>query len=522
VYKNRVVDTKRGIYMRSKTILFIFLIVFAVVFSAISFPVQAKPARQWASDRKVPGYLEDTFTPFLLADQNRTVHAFTSQWIDDGSRRLAVVYRKWSLAGGWTRPIDVLLAPSGSATFLGAFLDVSGTIHVIFAQGENRRVDVYYSYARVEAADSASAWSAPVLIGPGLSGVNSAAMSGDLLGNLAVIYSGSLDGSGVYAVHSSDAGRDWSDPIQLFTPKTSDLTPYSLRLFSGREKQIQAAWNVVSALGVDEELYFSTYDIEAANWAKPTELEKRVEYPEYFGPSFPAIVDNGNEIVIMYNGGNPFTGLPVGYGRPVQRVTVSTNGGQSWSEAINPFPFHVGRSGEHSLALDGVGRPHALFVQRIETLVDGQYSIVGGIWHSIFENGSWTNPDRFVTTYSPHDVRSIIVQGNVLLVVWREDPGEGTHGVWYSYYVLDVPELPVVPISTINPPTAVTNNNMVDVNHTPVALIETSTPVKLTDSQREILDGSSNPANPIIIGMIPVIIVLAGVVLMYKYFRVRS
>jgi hypothetical protein len=522
VYKNKVVDDMRGVHMSSKTILFIFIIVFVAVFSAISFPVQAKPVRQWASDRKVPGYLEDTFTPFLFADQNRTVHAFTSQWIDDGSRRLAVVYRKWSLTGGWTRPIDVLLAPSGSATFLGAFLDVSGTLHVIFAQGENRKVDVYYSYARVETADSASAWSTPVLIGPGLSGVNSAAMSGDQQGNLAVIYSGSLDGSGVYAVHSTDTGRDWSDPVQLFTPKTSDLTPYSLRLFFGREKQFQAAWNVVSSLGVDEELYFSNYDIESGNWAKPVELEERTDSPDYFGPSFPAIVDNGDEIVIMYNGGNPFAGLPVDYGRPVQRVTVSTNGGQSWSEAINPFPFHVGRSGEHSLALDGVGRPHALFVQRIETLVDGQYSIVGGIWHSVFENGSWTNPDRFVTTYSPHDVRSIIVQGNVLLVVWREDPGEGTHGVWYSYYVLDVPELPVVPISTINQPTAVTSNNIVDVNNTPVTLIETSTPVKLTDSQREILDGSSNPANPIIIGMIPVVIVLASVLLMYRYFRVRQ
>ena len=154
--------------------------------------------------------------------------------------------------------------------------------------------------------------------------------------------------------------------------------------------------------------------------------------------------------------------------------------------------------------------------------MDGQYSIVGGIWHSVFENGSWTNPDRFVTTYSPHDVRSIIVQGNVLLVVWREDPGEGMHGVWYSYYALDVPELPVVPISTINPPTAVAGNNIVDVNNTPVALLETSTPVKLTDSQREILDGSSNPANPIIIGMIPVVIVLASVLLMYRYFRVRQ
>ena len=245
-----------------------------------------------------------------------------------------------------------------------------------------------------------------------------------------------------------------------------------------------------------------------------------MEYPDYFGPSFPSIVDNGSEIVIMYNGGNPFTGRPVAYGRPVQRVTISTNGGQSWSESFNPFPFHVGRSGEHSLALDGTGRPHALFVQRIETEVDGKYSIVGGIWHSIFENGSWTNPDRFVTTYSPHDVRSTIVQGNVLLVVWREDPGEGAHGIWYSYNVLDVPELPIVPFATLDSPMTLNPTQAVLIT-TPVAPTESPTPVKLTDSQRQNLSSGANPANPIIIGMIPVVIVLAGVLLMYKYFRVR-
>jgi len=508
----------RGSTLRWHNVPFILLIVFITAFSAISAPVRAQPADLWASDRKVPGYLDDTFTPFLLADQNRTVHAFTSQWVDDGTRKLAVVYRKWSLAGGWTRPVDVLLGFSGNATFLGAFLDVSGIMHVIFGQGENRNVNIYYSYARVEVADSASAWSVPVLIGPGLSSVNSAALSGDAQGNLVVIYSGNVDGSGVYAVHSSDAGRAWSVPIQVFAPRVSDLTPYSLRLFSGRESQIQAAWNVVTALGVDEELYFSTYDIASGDWTKPVQLEERVDYPEYFGPSFPSIVDNGDEIVIMYNGGNPFSGRTVGYGRPVQRVAVSTNGGQTWSQSINPFPFHVGRSGEHSLALDGAGRPHALFVQRIEQEVEGKYSVIGGIWHSVFENGSWTNPDRFVTTHSPHDVRSIVVQGNVLLVVWREDPGEGEHGVWYSYSVLDTPELPVVTPPAAGVPT-LENSTSVE---TPLPSIATATRAKLTDNQREIPADSASPSSPIVIGLIPVIVILLGVIVAYRVIRTRQ
>ena len=303
-----------------KLISSILIVVFMAVVIGVSFPVQAQPGHQWVADRRVPGYLDDTFTPYLLADQNRTVHAFASQWIDDGDRRLAIIYRKWSLSGGWTRPVDVLLAPSGNAVFLGAFLDLSGTLHIIFGQGENGNFNIYYSFASAESADAVDAWSAPVIIGPGLSGIYSAALSGDENGNLIVIYSGNIFENGIYTIHSSDAGRKWSEPVQLFVPKTSDLTPYSLRLASGSEKQIQATWNVVTSLGVDEELYFSSYDITSGIWTKPVELDFRPEIPDYFGPSFPSIVDNGKEVVIMYNGGNPSSGRPVGVGRPVQET----------------------------------------------------------------------------------------------------------------------------------------------------------------------------------------------------------
>ena len=148
-----------------------------------------------------------------------------------------------------------------------------------------------------------------MIIGPGLSGVNSAALSGDERGNLVVIYSGNMDGSGVYAVQSADTGRTWSDPLQIFAPNDLQFTPYSLCLTAAREKQIQAAWNVVSPLGVDEELYFSNYDIASGKWTKPVELDKRVDVPDYFVRSFPAIVDTSDEIVIMYNGHTLFSGV---------------------------------------------------------------------------------------------------------------------------------------------------------------------------------------------------------------------
>jgi hypothetical protein len=501
-----------------------------LIFPGISdFVVQAQPAQQWLADQKVPGYLDDTFTPFLLADQNRTVHAFASQWIDDGGRRQAIVYRRWSLASGWTRPVDVLLAPSGNAAFLSAFLDASGIIHVIFASGEGSKAVIYYANAPAAVANSIFAWSNPQVIGINVSGVNSSAFSGDGKGNLVVIYSGNRDGNGIYAIRSIDGGQTWSEVAPMFLTQNTELVPYSLRLFRGPDGQIRATWNIVTNLGEDEQLYFASYDVLTDTWTRPVELDQRIDLPEYFGPSFPAIVDNGKEIVVMYNGGNPFPGLPVKLGRPVQRVTISTNGGQTWNDPAVPFPFHVGRSGEHSMALDGTGTAHALFVQRIETEVDGAYSIIGGIWHSAFREGSWSNPDRFVTTYAPHDVRSIVVQGNVLLVVWRQDPGEGQHGIWYSYSILDVPELPVVPLPTVdlgdlpvaNLSEMLTAQIPPDQNTGVPTVVATPT-VGLTDQQRELLASNSSPAMPFVVGLIPAVVVLIIVVLLYRVLQARQ
>lgn len=521
--------THHEFHFKKRLLSFLCLLVCLLVIAGTSdFSVQAQPVRQWLADQKVPGYLDDTFTPLLIVDQNRTVHAFASQWINDGGRRQGIVYRRWSLAGGWTRPVDVLLASSGNAVLLGASLDASGTFHVIFANGEERKAVIYYASAPADLADSVFGWSNPEVIGTGVSGVNSAAISGDGKGNLVVIYSGNSDGNGVYVLHSADSGQTWSDVVPLFLTQDAELLPYSLRLFPDPSGQIRAAWNIVTILGVDEQLYFASYDIATASWTRAMELDQRINLPDYFGPSFPAIVDNGHEIVIMYNGGNPFPGLPVKLGRPMQRVTISTNGGQTWNDPVVPFPFHVGRSGEHAMTLDGAGNPHALFVQRIENEINGEYSIIGGIWHSVFENSSWSNPDRFVTTYAPHDVRSVVVQGNVLLVVWRQDPGEGQHGIWYSYSILDVPESPVVPLPTVDPGSlpAATRSAMptAAVLQDPGtgALDAAATPtLGLSAQQRERLTSNSNPALPFVIGLVPAIVVLIIIVLIYRVLRVR-
>ncbi|MEZ4618585.1 MAG: hypothetical protein R2867_24140 [Caldilineaceae bacterium] len=399
-------------------------------------------ALHWAPDGQVPGYREDTFPPFLLADQNRTIHAFADQAVRDGDRQKAIIYRQWTLQNGWTTPIDILLLPNnGSTQTYGAFLDTTGVIHIAFWGSGLQSSDLYYAQAPATEAYRAPAWSTPKSIGAEANTPASGALAGDDKGNLVIIYSGTLAGNGVYATQSTDGGASWTAPLPIFLTYDPTLVPFSLHSYLDHAGQLHAVWNIVSATGVDEALYYARLDVAQQQWSEPIRLDKRIEKAGFW-PLISAITGYDDTVVIMYNSGNPATDGPVEEGRPIQRVRLSNNGGQSWSEPIGPFAQQLGRSGEHALVSDSNNNIHTIFMQRIETKVDGQETVIDGPWHSELRGTQWRDATNFPTMIAPHDMRAVVSQGNVLLTVWREDPGAGKSGVWYSYALLNAPELP--------------------------------------------------------------------------------
>jgi len=488
-----------------------FTVILLAAIEASRFSIAAQGPYQWSPDQQVLGYLDDTFTPYMIADQNRTVHAFANQWVGEEDHQLAIVYSQWTLEAGWTAPVDILLSPSGEARVQGAFLDQAGTMHLIFwGGGDFQGANIYYSSAPAANAGRAPAWSAPRLVGA-RAGTSSCALAGDDQGNLVVIYSGNIEGNGVYAIRSSDAGDSWSEPTPVFLTYDPERVAYSLGLYMGPSGQLHAAWNVVTSLGVDVSAHYARLDVESGQWSDPIVLEeKTVDDEGYFGPSFPSISGSGDSVVVMYNSGNPDEGGYVGFGRPVQRSRLSNDGGRTWREPITPFPRHLGRSGEHALTVDGEGVVHALFIQRIESSVDGKYTIIGGIWHSELRDGRWSEPDRFIATHPPHDVRAVVSQGNLLLAAWREDPGSGQHGIWYSYATLNVPELPVVsvpsPSATRVPTTPTAPGPTAIPSHRPPSISQGDVPMAALD----------NPAKPLMWGVVPVVLLIVGIIVVHQ------
>jgi hypothetical protein len=105
-----------------------------------------------------------------------------------------------------------------------------------------------------------------------------------------------------------------------------------------------------------------------------------------------------------------------------------------------------------SFAIDSNNVMHAFFGQRNN---DNNH----GMWHIIWLGNSWSNSESIVRGpqirdaiggegFDPRSANAVISNGNVLLVTWGTDGAAGENGAWYSYTILDTPELPLVPLPT--------------------------------------------------------------------------
>jgi hypothetical protein len=488
-------------------------LIFCSILAALpGMTVNAQGESPWMPDQRIPGYLDDTFTPFLLADQNGNVHAFASQSLEAGGTT-GIVYRSWNLERGWTTPVDILLAPYGNAIMQGAFLDSEGVLHLVFFGGDGTATSIYYSYAPLESADSIQAWATPIIIGDDAIAPPYAVLTGDGAGNLVMIYTGKIDGGGVYSAHSSDSGLTWSRPAPVYLVDNQELIPFSLRLYQGSDRQVHAVWSVVTSLGVDISLHYAKFKLETSEWTSAIVLNKRLQGQEdFFGPSFPSLVDNGSELIVMYNNGSPLPTHRAGLGRPVQMVSVSNDNGDTWEPPTVPFIKHEGRSGEHILVQDSDHVVHALFVQRTA----GDAEILGGIWHSEYQNGYWSDPSRFIPTYDAHDLRAVVSQGNILLLVWRADPGVGVHGIWFTYKILDSKALPIESYPTrhveVVGPTDPTALPVLSATRPPL-------PAELMDQP---LIGLTNPGSSFGFGVIIVSLILVVILIIFGISRNRQ
>lgn len=453
----------------------------------------AQESAGWPSDKSIPDYQAETDTPVLVVDQNRTVHAFSSQWLEDSGKSIkAVVYNQWTLEKGWTAPIDILLSPlKEEARVLDAVLDENGIMHVIFYGGDETEANVYYSQAPATRAGQAQAWSRPRLVGMDANSPNVGGLAEDGEGNLVIVFSGRREGNGLYTLFSADGGASWTAPEPTFLTYGGTF-PFILKLHRGDSGTVHAVWDVRDEGGNGRQINYAQLAPGSRQWRGPVRLATA---ESGYGVLIPTITEHDGELFVAYSG-----------------VTLirSRDGGLTWSEPARPFQ-QTGVNGIMSFVEDSGGRLHLLWSQRISGAPD-----IHGVWHSLWQDGRWTEPEPVVSgpavpdktgnaAFDPYDVGAVVSQGNMLLVTWRQDPGLKGNGVWYSYLRLDTPELEVVLLPEIAAEVAPTAVSVQQGQPTPVPTPNTAVtgPVRATE-----IVGIRNPVAPIMLGVLPVVAML--------------
>jgi len=409
---------------------------FGMIWRPIHAQVQPGEELRWSQPQRIPGYSDTVRTPYLISDSTGTVHALVSEWVgEDGSDSvLAVTYRRWSPQEGWTPSIDVLLSPAGQARAQGGFLDAQGMLHAIFWGGVDFDAAIYYSRAHALYADRAQAWSEPLAIGPGAVAPDNATIFGNEMGQLAVVYSGNLDGisNNLYIVFSSDNGENWTAPQPIFITYSRELWPSALNVFVEADKRAHLTWGVANRTGNSEAVYYLQIDLETQTWTEPFQLAQAIGYEA----DTPSVIVYDDEILVVYHNDRPTT-------RWMRR---SADGGLTWTEPVRLFP-HVGSNGPASFAVDSGGTLHMFFGGRVGD------PAVHGMWHTVWRQGNWSPPQPIVSGplragFDPSFARAVVVRGNLIFVAWMTDPGNERRGTWFTYASVDSPASPYRPLPT--------------------------------------------------------------------------
>jgi len=467
----------------------------------------------WAAQRKIPHYLDNTEEPpYLVADQNHTVHAFNSQPLELAEEKSprAIFYRQWTMENGWTKPNDILYDESSLDTLLvGAVSDKTGVVHLVLQKSIG---DLYYTRAFLPEASSPEAWTYPLLIArsslpmrPGISNIGAIAV--DSTGkNLLVVYSGTEYGDGLYYVLSTDQGITWTPPYPVFLAGEQGLIVADPELILSESGSFHAVWTTLNDTGFGGPGYYSRFDSGINAWSDPMELDVP-------GIRTPSIVEHDSKLFVSYHhivsNGNWWRN--------------SNDSGQSWSYPNQVSPRHVGTNGGISFVVDSSNTLHGFFGERIDNNNHG-------MWHIVWTGSSWTNPEAVVKGrqiiddtgdegFDPRSARAAVSNGNVILVTWGTDGKAGLNGAWYSYKIFDTPELPT---QSWEIPTAPVEQNILSENPSATSVVIENTPVLAEHLKNKQPGFLQNPHNSILIGAIPAVLLLVGIILLRIFYHYRN
>jgi hypothetical protein len=433
--------------------------------------------------------------PRVLADQSGHVHAFWTYGELARGNSVEYIfediyYTRWD-GTAWTPALDIIASPQ--ALYPRATTDSTGNLHLLWKADR-----LYYSQAHSSEAGTALGWTKPVSMR-----LESGQILADSAGRLHL--ASANESFWPYYQTSADHGATWSAPVSIAAPSKEISAVLDFNLAVSDDGTIHVVWDEYQLpdgwppIGV----FYSQSTDGGETWLNPVELAGE-GYDDVN-----IVVGDDDTIHVAWNG---MAGVGGRYHR------WSGDGGRSWSETamITPNGF---TEGPPQLILDRAGTLHFL-------TTSGQR-----VWYSFWQNGRWAE-----LTYLPSGdesniprvgqavsakVRHIespamtLSEGNRLHVVFYDRrPEERRSYIWYTTKQTSAPHVPPIPIPTqvprvLSPTTQPTSPPPPP---TPVPSPTRSTTFKPLDEVGEEVE-PDNPGRSVLLGVLPVVLILGGIVL---------
>lgn len=460
---------------------------------------RAQVQNEWTRPYRLSTQGRKATEAYLTSDQFGYVHVFWSEALNDV--RSILQYARFD-GETWSLPIDIrILVPYGILQTISPIVDDHGTLHLVWSEGDTG--PVYYSQAPAFDALSVQDWREPLRINLDAKHV---LLEVDSDGVFHMLYSKvTTKEPGVYYVRSFDEGITWSDPRWLDPDIPPNYLPSNIQFSIDENDGLHAVWYYIrlDAVGGDWIRYAHTLD-GGETWSQPFTIARDVEETGSLNAASPIMIAQGENVHIVWAQGELF----------YRQHRYSEDSGRTWHNTERILGDLNGQAFE-GLAVDGLGRVHFF----------GQIRYPQGIYHSIWDGEAWSTPSLvYLVSASPsdpignrihaHHTHPAIRAGNQILLTFADSPPEPDRRLFAMEKTMeDVPARAPMPTPTMESvsepdPTAIP---------TPV---HTPTPSYINDPAfRE--RTSTSPGDALWFGVIPSLIIVAGIVVVWNLIRNR-
>lgn len=408
---------------------------------------------------------------------NNTHLLYFGRPADDPDGPFALYYARW-VDGGWTDPIDVLVTPDNLLPpTLAAIEDSAGYLHVIWNTNA-----VWHTKVHLQATNKPQSWQTPVAIyGDKLALEVAAAL--DAHDDIHIVVT-TRDRTIEYIPLTADGAI--GQPVLIYQIADTGYFPYRISLVVTQQGRLIACWaETASGAGGARGVWCSGSEDNGALWDAPE------------------MIASGHLGARLFNftqqkrlGRIIWGGLGVG-GRELQ---LSEDEGRTWSTPVDLTQgvYMAGYTGQVAV-MDSAGDLHVLINPG-----DGRYV------HARTRDGIWL-PNSPTGWQASDWIEMAVAEGNTLVVVYWV---MGSNTTSTSHLALDAPRLAPLQVAALED--AKTPAMSGQATSMPTRQSTMATPAQSTSQfvgQDGVQGNSSEQSRTILLGIVPAVILVLGVVL---------